>query len=417
MRRTSGRISGKIAGVRQAAILALAAVCAHGANMPMTVVTEDEAYPIYSAITRKEAWTQESVRRLRADAERRMKEGPWSVTTERPLRPDLDPHDYYSEAPYWWPDMENPSGPFVLREGHTNPGRFIENQAALISMSDGVFALGLAAYMFDEPRYAQRAARLVQTWFLNPRTRMNPNLEHAEAVPGIDTGRSAGIIEGRAFIRALQGIEFLEGSDYWEEKDAAAVRRWFADYLHWLTQSHNGLEEKDRGTYHASWWTAQVAAIASFLGDQAVMKMAFAHYQDRVLPAEIRPNGSAPREEMRGQSLTLSVLNAQALAITCRIAEVHGVDLWHTQTRRGASMDTVVAYLSPYLAEPRKWPHEQIGELPNDSLDFLAFAGMGLKKPEYLQLFQKLEKPEGAWMSLVDLMVGRWQAAGHQTRH
>ena len=66
------------------------------ADIPMTLVSEDEAEPIHSAIIRKEAWTQDSVRRLRADAERRMKDGPWSVTNDRPKAVgfDLDPHEY-----------------------------------------------------------------------------------------------------------------------------------------------------------------------------------------------------------------------------------------------------------------------------------------------------------------------------------
>jgi len=42
---------------------------------------------------------------------------------------------------------------------------------------------------------------------------------------------------------------------------------------------------------------------------------------------------------------------------------------------------------------------------------------MGLKKPEYVALFRKLERAEGAWLSLVDLLAGRWEAAAHQTRH
>ena len=42
---------------------------------------------------------------------------------------------------------------------------------------------------------------------------------------------------------------------------------------------------------------------------------------------------------------------------------------------------------------------------------------MGLKNPEYVAVFRTLELPSGAWPSLVDLIVGRWEAAGHQTRH
>ena len=89
------------------------------ADIPMTLVSEDEAEPIHSAIIRKEAWTQDPVRRLRADADRRMKEGPWSVTTDRPKGVDLDPHEYYSEAPYYWPNPDNPSGPYLRDDGHT----------------------------------------------------------------------------------------------------------------------------------------------------------------------------------------------------------------------------------------------------------------------------------------------------------
>ena len=38
-------------------------------------------------------------------------------------------------------------------------------------------------------------------------------------------------------------------------------------------------------------------------------------------------------------------------------------------------------------------------------------------KPEYIALYKKLERPEGAWLSLTDLLVARFEAPGHQTRH
>src|SRR5581483_8403361 len=156
----------------------------------MTLVSEDEAEPIHSAIARKEAWTQDAVRRLHAAAERRLKEGPWSVTNDRPksLELDLDVHDYYSEATYWWPDPNNPTGAFVRKDGQANPDRFLANKTALNAMCDAVFTLGTAAYLLDDPRYAQRAARDIQTWFINPKTRMNPNLEFAQVVRNVNDG-------------------------------------------------------------------------------------------------------------------------------------------------------------------------------------------------------------------------------------
>ncbi len=376
----------------------------------MVLVSDEEADPVRSAIVRKEAWTQDSVRRLRAEADRRMSQGPWSVTFDRPPGLGLDLHDYYSEAPYWWPNPDNPTGPYILRDGHLNPDRFNANRAALEAMSESVFSLGTAAYLFDDNRYAQRAARIVQTWFINPRTRMNPSLENAQAIRGLNLGRPAGILEGRVLIRAVQGLEFLAAAGYWDAKDQAAVRKWFEDYLKWLTQSRNGQEEKAGGSSQASWWTAQAAAIATFVEDENVKKMAFTFYRDRLFPRQARAEAAA--EDPRS-----SVFDLEALTLVCRIADLQGVDLWSARGKNGSTLATLINSLQPYLSDPRKWGREQENELETEGLSFLAFAGMGLKKPEYIALYQRLERADRAWLALVDLLVGRWEAAGHQTRH
>jgi Alginate lyase len=397
-------------------ILLVVSTGARAVPAPMTLVSDDETDPVRSAIRRKEAWTLEAARRLRADADRHLMVGPWTVTSDRPAGIALDPHDYYSEAPYYWPNPDDPSGPYILRDGHLNPERFAANRNALTATCDTIFSLGSAAYLFDDVSYARRAARVIQTWFLNPRTRMNPNLEFAGAIRGLNTGRPAGILEGRAFIRAIQGMEFLSRTGNWDPKDEAAVHRWFEDYLRWLTQSKYGLEEKSSGNNQASWWTAQVAAVASFVDNDAAQKMAFNHYRDRIFPRQIGPDGSAPREEARA-SAWYSVFNLEALTLVCRIAEVHGTDLWSVRGKNGIDLNSAIRYVEPFLADPHKWSREQISDLDTEALYFLALAGMGLKKPEYIALYQRAEHPDRAWLSMVDLLVGRWEAAGHQTRH
>ena len=341
----------------------------------MTLLSEDEAEPIHSAIVRKEAWTQDSVRRLRADADRRMREGSWTVTSDRPKGVDLDPHDYYSEAPYWWPDPADPSGPYLRRDGETNPDRFTANRTALNSMCDAVFSLGAAAFFLDDTRYAQRAARVVHTWFINPKTRMNPNLEHAQAVPHVDAGRAAGILDGRALVRAIQGMEFLAQTGAWDPKDQAAVRRWFEEYLRWLTHSKNGIDERRSGNNNASWWTVQVAAVATFVENRAAQQMAFNYYRDRILPRQIRADGSAPREEVRTRSLSYSAFNLEAFAMLCRIAQAHGTDLWTVRARNGATIATVIDYLEPYLADPRSWSKEQVADFRTTGCTFWLLPG------------------------------------------
>lgn len=382
----------------------------------MTLVSEDEAEPIHSAIIRKEAWTQDPVRRLRAEADKLMKEGPWTVTGDRPKGVDLDAHEYYTEAPYYWPNPDNPTGPFLRKDGQTNPARVAANQASLNAMSDAVFTLGVASLLLDNAVYGKRAATVIHTWFLNPKTRMSPDLDYAQSIPGVNNGRGAGIIDGRSLVRAIQGMEFLEQTSNWDPKDQAAVHKWFEDYLHWLLTSTNATDERRSGNSHSSWWAAQVAASASFIDDSKAQQQAFGFYRG-LLPRQILPNGSAPREESRPRSLRLSIFNLEAYAVVCRIAQVHGTDLWRVRGRGGVTISTAIDYLSPYLDDPKKWSKEQAGDIPYDSLAFLAFAGMGLGNSTYIDRFRKLEHPDTAWISMVDLLVGRFEAAAHQTRH
>lgn len=157
--------------------------------------------------------------------------------------------------------------------------------------------------------------------------------------------------------------------------------------------------------------------MANYVGDNAAQQAAFAFYKDSIFPKQITRDGSAPREEARTRSLSYSAFNLEAYANLCRIAQMQGVDLWGLQTKNGASLSTVIDYLSPYLTEPRKWQKEQIVDFQSDGVYSLAFAGIGMKKPDYVALFRKLERPEGAWMAFVDLLVGRWEASAHQTRH
>ena len=399
-------------------LLALCLVsCSRATGVPMTLVSDAEAEPIHSAIVRKESWTIEPVRRLRADAERRFKEGPWTVTADRPQGIAMDSHEYYSEAPYWWPQSEDPTAPYVRKDGQVNPNRFLANKTALNSMAETVFTLGTAAYLLDEPRYAQRAARIIRVWFLDPKTRMNPTLENGQAIRNVNSGRGAGILDGRVFIRAIQGMEFLAQTGNWDPKEQAATKKWFQEYLHWLLTSTPADAEKLAGNNHSSWWTAQTAAVATFVEDDAAQKLAFNFYRDHIFPHQIKPDGSAPREELRTRSLSYSVFNLEAFTVTCRIAQLRGVDLWSVTGKGKVTIATVIDYLQPYMADPKKWSKEQIVEFNNDSLYSLAFAGMGLKKPEYIALYRKLVHPEGGWLSLIDLLVARYEASGHQTRH
>jgi hypothetical protein len=243
---------------------------------------------------------------------------------------------------------------------------------------------------------------------------MNPNLDNAQAIPGTNSGRSEGVLDGRGFIRAIQGMEFLAATGAWDPKDQVAVHKWFEEYLHWLNHAKNADDEKNSGNNHATWFVAQAAAVASYTGDSASEQAEFGFFKDHVLK-QFRKDGSAPREEARTRSLSYSAFNLEAAANVCRIAQVQGVDLWSAQAN-GIGLSSVIDYLTPYFGEPKKWTKDQIIEFDTRGLYSLAFAGIGMRKPEYVSLYRKLEKSDNAWGAFVDLIAGRWEAAGHLTK-
>ena len=87
---------------------------------------------------------------------------------------------------------------------------------------------------------------------------MNPNLEFAQAIPGLNTGRGIGIIETRGMVKVVDAVGLLEGSPSWSKADQAGVEDWFARYLKWLRESKNGRDEARRKTTTAHFTTCRL---------------------------------------------------------------------------------------------------------------------------------------------------------------
>ncbi len=291
---------------------------------------------------------------LRQLADKALRDGPWTVTAGRPeLR--IPVNDYYSEAPYWWPDPQDPTAPYLRRDGETNPNRFQANRQALGRMSQAVIALGMAAERWPEGAYAKRGAEVVRVWFLRPATRMNPHLEYGQAVPGRNTGRGAGIIDTRDLSYVVEGLRLLEARQVFTATEREGLRDWFRQYALWLTTSKIGLAEKNSGNNHANWWSAQVTAYARFAGDEPMRRMVYAHFRDTLVPRQILADGSAPREESRTRSLSYSAFSLDALLVVCHYAALDG-----EQLRDTGNLAVARRYLTPFLLDPSTWTKQQI---------------------------------------------------------
>ncbi len=186
-------------------------------------------------------------RDIKAAADAVVSSGPWSVIDRRPPESKSAIHDFYSSAD------------------------FTANQQDLHAMCDSVLALGAAAWLTGEKRYARRAAELLDVWFLAPRTHMNPDLDFSQSKPGERRGRGFGVIDGRDLVWCTQGVALAERAPGWNPQVSERVRGWFRRYLCWLLLSRKSDEEKNSGDAHSAWWAAQIATYADFVGDSLAL--------------------------------------------------------------------------------------------------------------------------------------------------
>ena len=185
--------------------------------------------------------------RLESDARRAMQQKPSSVVTKPLRRPSGDKHDYLSQAPYFWPNPSKPDGlPYIRRDGERNPEiNKITDHLALDQMESAVRTLALGYYFKQQTKSTQRKQQICcAPGFSDPTTRMNPNLEYAQFIPGVNTGRGIGLIETRGLVNVVDAVGLLAGSKSWTVADQKGLETWFGKFLQWMQQSKNGREEK-----------------------------------------------------------------------------------------------------------------------------------------------------------------------------
>ncbi len=301
--------------------------------------------------------------KLEADARRAMQQTPSSVVTKTATPPSGDKHDYTSQAPYFWPNPNKPDGlPYINRDGERNPEiNKITDHVALDQMERAVDTLSLAYYFKDDEEYAAKATQLLRAWFLDPATRMSPNLEYAQFIPGVNTGRGIGLIETRGLANTVDAIGLLKGSKSWTAADQKGVEAWFAKFLQWMQESRNGREENAAKNNHGTFYDVQSMSFALFVRRNDLAKQIAEAAKEKRIALQIEPDGRQPLELRRTKAWSYSNMNLDGQMQMASLAENVGVDLWNYQTKDGRSIRGALDYLYPFAMEDQKWTYQQLG--------------------------------------------------------
>jgi hypothetical protein len=324
--------------------------------------------------------------RVLAAAARYLAEQPMTVTASSSDRSAGGKHDFFSEGDYWWRDPKNPGGPYVQRDGMSNPDNFVDHRRYLMRLSLQVPALAAAWVITKEQRYAAHAARHLNAWFVDKDTRMNPNLQYSQAIHGRVSGRGTGIIDTIHLVEVVRAIEVLPAVN-------TTVKAWFADYLQWMTTHPYGIEERDTKNNHATCWLMQAASFARLTNNTSVLQFARDRFKSVLIPGQLAADASFPEELRRTKPYGYSLFNLDAMATICEILSTRQDNLWTFELPDGRGMRRALDFMVPYIRNKSSWPHPAdvmyAKEWPMRHCA-LFFGGLAYDRPNLLDLWKTL---------------------------
>lgn len=306
-------------------------------------------------------------------------------------------NDYYSNGDYWWPDPAATNGlPYIQRDGQTNPDNFNLHRLALRQLRDAVAALGAAYKINGEDRYAEKAAELLRVFFLDPATRMNPQLKYAQAVPGVSSGRGIGIIDTLHLVEVVKAAEAMQKSEAFTTDLSQGLKQWFSKYVEWMVNSKNGKEEAAAHNNHAVAYWLQISVFAEYTGDEARLAECRRRFKEVFLEKQMASDGSFPAELKRTKPYAYSIFQLDNMVTLCLVLSSKDDNLWTFHTSDGKSIRNAVEYLYPYLVDKSKWPRKpdvMAWDGWPSRQSALLFAGIAFKEQKYIDLWKQL-KPD-----------------------
>ena len=311
------------------------------------------------AATYKEAYDQ-----LIRDADKALDKKPYTVTDKTKAGPSGDLKDYVSLSRYFWPNPKKKTGlPYIRKDGHSNPELNGDNFDRRRSqhMTNDVTTLSLAAYFTGNKAYSDKAQSLVQTWFLDETTGMNPHLNYAQNVPGVSDGREFGILDGRIYWDVIDSLLLLQSANMVEAEFVDDLRGWFGTYAAWLIRSDFGKKARARKNNHGTYYDAQLAHVLMFAGRCDIAAKVVQTSHARTI-SQIDKTGLMPEEASRTQSLFYHAFNLRAYLRLSYFARRLDIDYYDKATSGSGSVKDSVDFVASYAGQVEDWPYEEINK-------------------------------------------------------
>lgn len=340
--------------------------------------------------------SSESANWLVQNADKELKKTLSTVMDKEMTPPSGDKHDYISMGKYWWPNPDTADGlPYIRKDGVSNPEIDRYDRSSLGVMAKSVTTLSLAYFLTSDEEYARKAVENLRIWFIDKQTRMNPNMNFGQTIPGHNNGkgRGEGLIDTYSFVEMLEGMELLKRSTAYTQTDRTSLKDWFTSFLDWMLTSEIGRDEFEAKNNHGTAFDIQVVRYALFVGREDLALKFINEFPARRLFKQIEPDGSQPLELARTKAFGYSTFNLTHFLDMCRLAQSMNVDLYGVQSSDGRSIAKAIDFLIPFAGiKVEEFPYKQIIDWESVQKSFfwvLYRANQFRPNPVYKKIYDK----------------------------
>lgn len=270
-----------------------------------------------------------------------------------------DKHNYESLSIYWWPDPKNPGGPYVARDGEFNPEYRKYDYPRLLQLKDNLVTCSKAFFLTGDSRYYDYFCRQLDTWFINPETRMVPNLEFSQFVPGHNNGRGnpQGMSDAYNFNDMLESIRLVNAVASIGKPRMKAMKAWFKDLAHWMQTSDYGKKTQSFKNGQLLTFDTTLYNIFIFTGQKSQRKAIFKDFPQKRVNTQIAADGKMPEALRRTRAFFYSVHNLQRFVDFMALAGAEGRKLPRKDLDR---IKLAFDYITPFAYNREAFPYSQI---------------------------------------------------------
>lgn len=336
----------------------------------------------------KRKLTSQNIICLDSLLEEAMTYGIRSVTAKERRAPSGDPHDYMSCSIYHWPNPNTDTGlPYIERDGCDNPEAIHGDKESLRTLAYITYLSGILYYVTEKKKYLSIILRYNRLWFIDSKTRMNPNLRYAQCIPGVNDGEPGGIIDYAAsYSYALNVLTRLYQAKLLPEDFYWAMNAWHTEFFHWLKTSAQGMAQSQRRNNQGALYDLLLLNLSRFLCLEDGKK----NYEQLLkrINDQIDSQGFLPLELQRTKTKSYTTMALKMLLETAYLLTEKGYDFANNEK-------LILAYqqVSPHYIR-HTWDFQQIKEFDSYRGYYILYL---FKKLLHQRCDINFEKKENHW--------------------